>query len=119
MRLTKFERDVAERIEQSARQFSALGKERHRIAALHAAAELYLGRLHVDREADSHCAADAEGRAKERESKLVAQVDRLQLQVSEAISQLKIKEQEHGVLLRTLVARAASKTNVNASGRLR
>ena len=107
-RAAQFEKDSALRIDQLSRSLEDTERERRRLADVNAQLEIDTDRLRAERAAETKILEESQRLAQSREAQLLAQVDRFQTQLGEALGQLAIKDREHGQLLRSLIADARS-----------
>ena len=105
-RASQLEKQSAARISDLTRSLEAAERERRRIADVKAQMEIDAERVRVERTAAAQAFEESQRHAQSREAQLLAQLNRIQTQLGEALEQLAIKDREHGQLLRSLLADA-------------
>lgn len=103
-RAGQLEKEMAARLDQLNRSLESAERERSRVSDLNTKLQLDAQHLRAGCIADAQILEESQQRSRQREAQLLAQVERVQTQLTEALEQLAAKDREHGALLRTLVA---------------
>ena len=105
------------RVEQLSRALEAAEAEQRRLTDEKSEMQRDAEHLSAARAAESTAFAEAQQRAQAREAQLLAQLERVQTQLTEALEQLAAKDREHGALLRSLVAKSQESSRGSRRGR--
>jgi chromosome segregation ATPase len=116
-RATLLEKEMGARVEHLSRALMAAEAEQRRVTDENTEMQRDAQRLCAARAADSTAFAEALERAHAREAQLLAQTERVQTQLTDALEQLAAKDREHGALLRSLVAESKENSRGSRRGR--
>jgi chromosome segregation ATPase len=105
-RLGQLEERSNARIGEITRSLETIRLEKAALEESRAKLHADLEHLRVERTTDAKTLEDLKSNAETRESQLLAQYERVQLQLTDALAQLAAKDQEHGALLRQFIASA-------------
>jgi len=92
------------RVAQVSRALEAAEAQQRRVTEANSELQRDAERLYAARAAHSKALEDAQQRGQARETQLLAQYERVQTQLTDALEQLAAKDREHGALMRSLVA---------------
>ncbi|MDP9014233.1 MAG: DNA-binding protein [Pseudomonadota bacterium] len=104
-RHTQLERETLIRIDDLTRSLADANLERNQLSTQRVAMESEISHLRTEQSAAIHTLKEFRDHADQRETSLVRQLEGVQSQFTEALQRLDIKDREHGVLLRSLVAK--------------
>jgi chromosome segregation ATPase len=116
-RANLLEKEMGARVEQLSRALEAAEAEQRRVTHANTQMQRDEQRLCAARAADSKALDEAQQRGQAREAQLLAQYERVQTQLSEALEQLAAKDREHGALLRSLLAESKESSRGSRRGR--
>ena len=116
-RADRLEKEMSARVAQVSRALEAAEAQQRRVMEANSELQRDAERLYAAHAADSKALEDAQQRGQAREMQLLAQTERVQTQLTEALEQLAAKDREHGALLRSLVAESKESSRGSRRGR--